>query len=162
MGSARRSPRAIAKQQAPFAGAAALGWIAMLVGSSLHWGEYAASVTLLVIACAIAFTGAATGRLPRLTVVASSLALLDALAVLRNSAGGSTSGVSVLAVIPVFYTALSTQSRRQLVVILIGVALFYLGPMLLIGPPAYPQAQYRAALLSRPARPESGRGCSSG
>src|SRR5258708_56883 len=48
----------------------------------------------------------------------------------------------------VFYTARDTQSRRQLVVILGGVALFYLAPMLLIGPPAYPHPQYRSALLT--------------
>ncbi len=148
MGGHRQSVRAFAKQQAPFAGAAALGWIAMLVGSSLHWGQYALSVALLAIALAIPFAGAAGGRLKRTPVVVGSLVLLIALALLRNSAGGSTSGVSVLALIPVFYTALNTQSRRELVVILIGVALFYLAPMLLIGPPAYPHTQYRSALLT--------------
>ncbi|MGZ6588084.1 MAG: diguanylate cyclase domain-containing protein [Solirubrobacteraceae bacterium] len=148
MGGHRQSVRAIASQQAPFAGAAALGWIAMLVGTSLDWSQYALSVALLGIALAIPLAGAAGGRLKRATIVIGSLILLIALALLRNSAGGSTSGVSVLALIPVFYTALNTQSRRQLVVILAGVALFYLGPMLLIGPPAYPHAQYRAALLS--------------
>ena len=120
----------------------------MLVATSLHWGQYALSVALLAIALAIPFAGAAGGRLKRAPVVVGSLVLLIALALLRNSAGGSTSGVSVLALIPVFYTALNTQSRRQLVVILIGVALFYLAPMLLIGPPAYPHTQYRSALLT--------------
>jgi len=120
----------------------------MLVGTSLHWGQYALSVGLLAIALAIPFAGAAGGRLKRAPVVIGSLVLLIALALLRNSAGGSTSGVSVLALIPVFYTALNTQSRRQLVVILAGVALFYLAPMLLIGPPAYPHTQYRSALLT--------------
>jgi K+-sensing histidine kinase KdpD len=148
MGGHRQSVRAFARQQAPFAGAAALGWIAMLVGTSLHWGQYALSVGLLAIALAIPFAGAAGGRLKRAPVVIGSLVLLIALALLRNSAGGSTSGVSVLALIPVFYTALNTQSRRQLVVILAGVALFYLAPMLLIGPPAYPHTQYRSALLT--------------
>jgi diguanylate cyclase (GGDEF)-like protein len=148
MGGHRQSVRAFTRQQAPFAGAAALGWVAMLVGTSLHWGQYALSVALVAIALAIPFAAAAGGRLKRAPVVVGSLVLLIALALLRNSAGGSTSGVSVLALIPVFYTALNTQSRRQLVVILIGVALFYLAPMLLIGPPAYPHTQYRSALLT--------------
>jgi diguanylate cyclase (GGDEF)-like protein len=148
MGGHRQSRRAIARQHAPFAGAAALGWVAMLVGSTLHWGQYAISAGLLAIAWVIPLVGAVTGRQKRIAVVAGSLLLLNALAVLRNSAGGSSSGVSVLALIPVFYTALSTQSRRHLGVILIGVALFYLGPILLVGPPAYPHAQYRTALLS--------------
>jgi len=148
MGGHRQSVRAFARQQTPFAGAAALGWIAMLVGSSLHWGQYALSVALLAIALAIPFGGFSRGRLKRAPVVVGSLVLLIALALLRNSAGGSTSGVSVLALLPVFYTALNTQSRRQLVVILISVALFYPAPMLLIGPPAYPHTQYRSALLT--------------
>lgn len=120
----------------------------MLVGTSMHWGQYALSVGLLAIALAIFFAGSAGGRLKQATVVVGSLVLLIALALLRNSAGGSVSGVSVLALIPVFYTALNTQSRRQLMVILAGVALFYLAPLLLIGPPAYPHAQYRSALLT--------------
>ena len=148
MGGHRQSIRAIARQQAPFAGAAALGWIAMLVGTSLDWGQYALSVALLAIALAIPLAGMACARLKQVAVVAGSLTLLIALALLRNSAGGSNSGVSVLALISVFYTALNTQSRRQLGAILAGVALFYLGPLLLIGPPAYPHSQYRAALLS--------------
>src|SRR6476659_815319 len=69
MGGHRQSVRAFARQQAPFAGAAALGWIAMLVGSSLHWGQYALSVALLAIALAIPFAGAAGGRLTRTPVV---------------------------------------------------------------------------------------------
>jgi hypothetical protein len=39
MGGQRQSVRAIARQQTPFAGAAALGWIAMLVGTSVHWAS---------------------------------------------------------------------------------------------------------------------------
>lgn len=120
----------------------------MLVGTTMDWRQYALSVALLGIALATPLAGAAGGSLKRATVVAGSLVLLIALALLRNSAGGSTSGVSMLALIPVFYTALNTQSRRQLVVILAGVALFYLAPMLLIGPPAYPHSQYRSALLA--------------
>jgi diguanylate cyclase (GGDEF)-like protein len=148
MGGHRQSVRAIARQQAPFAGAAALGWIAMLFGTSLDWSQYALSVVVLGIALAIPLAGSAVRRLKPVAVVAGSLVLLIALAWLRNSAGGSTSGVTALALISVFYTALNTQSRRQLIVILGGLTLFYLAPLLLIGPPAYPHSQYRAALLS--------------
>src|SRR5262249_47552305 len=146
MGGHRQSVRAIARQQAPFAAAAALGWIAMLFGTALDWSQYALSVVVLGVALAIPVAGFAGRSLGRVAVVAGSLVLLIALAWLRNSAGGSTSGVTALALISVFYTALNTQSRRQLVVILAGLALFYLAPLLLIGPPAYPHSQYRAAL----------------
>ena len=81
-------------------------------------------------------------------VVWSALLFLLAVGLLRNASGGMTSGVGMLALIPVFHTALHSRSRRALIVVLAGVALFYLLPIVLIGPPAYPQSQYRAALLS--------------
>ena len=47
---------------------------------------------------------------------------------------------------PVFYVALY-GSRRTLGTVIGGVAVFYLAPILLLGPPAYPTSQYRTALL---------------
>jgi diguanylate cyclase (GGDEF)-like protein len=69
-------------------------------------------------------------------------------AFLRDSAGGSSSGTSALAMIPVFHTALYSRSRRHLAVVVAGVGLFYLLPILIVGPPAYPHSQYRSAVLT--------------
>ena len=54
----------------------------------------------------------------------------------------------MLSMIPVFYAALSGADRRHLYVVLLGVAAFYLIPIIFIGPPPYPHSQYRVALLS--------------
>ena len=81
-------------------------------------------------------------------LVPAALLFLAGVAFLRNSVGGSTSGTSALAMIPVFHTALYSRSRRQLAVVVAGVGLFYLLPMLIVGPPSYPQSQYRTAALS--------------
>ena len=129
---------------APFAAAAVLVWAAVIVGSSIDWALYALSVALLLLAGAVRFTP--FGR--RFEGALSSLVFLGAVAVLRDSAGGSGSGVAVVSLIPVFYTALYGRRLRWLCAVLGGVAVFYLAPIVLVGPPAYPSSQYRAALLT--------------
>ncbi len=129
---------------APFAAAAALVWAAVIVGSSIDWALYALSIALLLLAGGVRFTplgGRFEGAL-------SSLVFLAAVAVLRDSAGGSGSGVAVVSLIPVFYTALYGRTLRWLYVVLGGVTVFYLAPIVLVGPPQYPSSQYRAALLT--------------
>jgi diguanylate cyclase (GGDEF)-like protein len=129
---------------APFAAAAALVWAAVVVGSTIDWALYALSIALLLLAGAVRFTPLSR----RFEGVLSSLVFLGAVAVLRDSAGGSSSGVAVVSLIPVFYTALYGRRLRWLYVVLGGVAVFYLAPIVLVGPPAYPSSQYRAALLT--------------
>jgi K+-sensing histidine kinase KdpD len=87
-------------------------------------------------------------RHPWLAVVPSALLLLAAVGLLRDSAGGIPSGASALAILPVFQTALYSSSRRDLGVVLLGVALFFLIPIWVVGPPAYPHTQYRAVVLA--------------
>ena len=129
---------------APFAAAAVLVWAAVIVGSSIDWALYALSIALLLLAGAVRFT-ALSGRFEG---VLSSLVFLAAVAVLRDSAGGIGSGVAVVSLIPVFYTALYGRSLRWLYVVLGGVTVFYLAPIVLVGPPEYPATQYRAALFT--------------
>jgi diguanylate cyclase (GGDEF)-like protein len=133
---------------APFAGAAWLAWNAVLVGASITWWQYVLSSLLALLAAVLTLLGM-TGRLRGWKgVVPGALVFLIAVGLLRNSAGGIASGASALALIPVFQTALYSRSRRDLMIVLAGMALFYLLPILIVGPPAYPQTQYRAALLT--------------
>jgi hypothetical protein len=129
---------------APFAAAAALVWAAVIVGSSIDWALYALSIALLLLAGAVRLTPLSR----RFEGVLSSLVFLAAVAVLRDSAGGSGSGVAVVSLIPVFYTALYGRTLRWLYAVLGGVTVFYLAPIVLVGPPEYPSSQYRAALLT--------------
>jgi diguanylate cyclase (GGDEF)-like protein len=133
---------------APFAGAAWLAWTAMLVGSAVSWWQYVLSSVLALSAGALTLLGLTRRLRGWLGVVPAGLVFLVAVGLLRNSVGGSASGASALALIPVFHTALYSRSRRDLGFILAGVALFYLLPILIVGAPAYPQTQYRAALLT--------------
>lgn len=120
----------------------------MLVGSSIVWWEYVASVVVALSAGLLALLATQSRRHGWLGVVPCALLLLIAVALVRNSAGGITSGASALAILPVLQTALYSRSRRDLFVVLAGLALFFVVPVLLIGPPAYPHTQYRAALLA--------------
>jgi diguanylate cyclase (GGDEF)-like protein len=122
-----------------------LVWGSVLVGSTIDWTLYAIATALLLLAGVPRLILAHRRRLREVT---SSLIFLAAVAVLRASAGGANSGVAVVALITVFYVALYGEDRLQLCIIIAGVAAFYLIPIVLIGPPQYPHAQYRAALLT--------------
>jgi diguanylate cyclase (GGDEF)-like protein len=133
---------------APFAAAALLAWVAVIVGTSIDWTLYAVSA-LLLLSSGTLVALRSTGRWrTRFGGTLSALIFLAAVALLRNSAGGSSSGAAVISLIPVFYTALYSEGRGQLYIVLAGMTIFYLAPIILIGPPQYPHTQYRAALLT--------------
>jgi diguanylate cyclase (GGDEF)-like protein len=143
-----RDLRSAIRAFAPFSAAAVLAWTVALIGSRVHWGQYALSILLALIAGTLAIRASREHDRSRLGLVPAALLFLAGVAFLRNSVGGSTSGTSALAMIPVFHTALYSRSRRQLGVVVAGVGLFYLLPILIVGPPNYPHSQYRTALLS--------------
>jgi diguanylate cyclase (GGDEF)-like protein len=129
----------------PFVAASVLAWAVVPVGSSMDWGTYALSGGLAVLAglwCIAPLPSALT----KVREAIPSLIFMGAVALLRDSAGGINSAVGVLALLPVFYTALYSD-RAQLGVVLVGVAAVFLTQSLLVGPPAYPHSQYRAGLL---------------
>ncbi|HWE09778.1 MAG TPA: sensor domain-containing diguanylate cyclase [Solirubrobacteraceae bacterium] len=142
------NPRRALRALAPFSAAALLAWTVGLIGARITWPQYGLSVALALAGGLLAVF--AMLRQPRIQLGAAPAALvfLAAVAVLRNSVGGTTSGASAVAMIPVFHTALYSRSRRDLAIVVAGVGVFYLAPILIVGPPAYPHTQYRAAVLS--------------
>jgi len=129
---------ASARRVAPFAGACCLAWVAVLVGSSITWWEYVASFALAWAAGGVALVAIIARRHQWLAVVPSALLLLGAVGLLRQSAGGIASGAGALAILPVFQTALYSRSRRDLLLVLAGVALFYLIPIWAVAPRPIP------------------------
>ena len=125
-----------------------LAWVAVLVGSSIVWWQYALSVGLAITAGLLPVLTFSSRRYGWIGVVPSALMLLTAIGFVRNSAGGFTSGVGALAILPVFQTALYSRSRRDLLIVLTGLAVFFLLPIVLIGSPEYPDTQYRTTLLA--------------
>jgi diguanylate cyclase (GGDEF)-like protein len=139
------STERVAQNLAPFAAAAALAAGVALVATKIDWTQYTVALGLGVLAGLIRLTPL-RGTLGKAREVFPSLVFLTAVAFLRSSAGGANSGIAVVALLPVFWTALHGD-RRQLCAVTIGVAVFFLGPPLLVGAPAYPPSQYRAAVL---------------
>ncbi len=144
--SKRRIP--LAMSLAPFAAAATLAWATAVIGTRIEWGLYTIATVLLLLAGGLAALQARGLWKARLGGVISSVVFMAAVGLLRNSAGGSNSGTAVIALIPVFYIALLGQGRRQLYFVLTALAVFYLAPIVAVGPPAYPHTQYRAAALT--------------
>jgi diguanylate cyclase (GGDEF)-like protein len=142
----RRAP--VAASFVPFAAAAALAWAAVIVDTSIDWTLYAIAAALLVLTCALGALRATRVLQVRYGGTLTSLVFLAAVGVLRNSAGGINSGTGVVALMPLIYIALLGEGRRQLYVLLFATAIFYLAPIIIVGPPAYPHSQYRAALLT--------------
>lgn len=135
----------VALNLAPFAAAAGLAAVVTVSASTVNWGDYAAAVILGVIAGFVRLTPW-RGALTRAREVPPSLIFLVSVTFLRIAVGGANSGISVVALLPVFWTALYGD-RRQLCVVTGGMAVFFLAPLLFVGGPAYPPSQYRAAVL---------------
>jgi len=120
----------IALSLAPFAAAAALAAALALVGTTVDWTQYAAALGLGFLAGLVRLTRW-KGALGKAEEVLPSLIFLGAVAFLRSSASGANAGVAVVALLPVFWTALYGDSR-QLCVVTVGVAVFFLAPPLLV------------------------------
>ncbi len=137
--------RRTARHMAPFFGASLLAWIAVPIGSPMHWGIYAASAGMATLAGVLGVVRPA-GVLAKAREMIPSLVFLLAIALLRDSAGGINSAVGTLALLPVFYMALYS-SRAQLCAVLVGMTTVLLAQNVLIGPPAYPNSQYRGGAI---------------
>jgi diguanylate cyclase (GGDEF)-like protein len=135
----------IALNLAPFAGAAGLTAAVALVATTVDWTQYAVAVALGVLAGLVRLAPW-RGSFVRAREIFPSLIFLTGVAFLRSAAGGTNSGIAVVALLPVFWTALYGD-RRQLCVVTMGVAVFFLAPPALVGGAAYPSSQYRASVL---------------
>ncbi len=130
---------------APFAAAAGLAAIVALIATKVDWAEYLTAIALGLLAGLVRLIPV-RGPLAKAREIPPSLIFLAAVACLRSAAGGANSGITVVALLPVFWTALYGD-RRQLCVVTIGMAVFFLAPLVFIGGTAYPESQYRAAVL---------------
>lgn len=133
---------------APFAVAALLAWTTVPIGTAIDWQLYLIAGALLLISGTLAIARSQMTALGRYGGVPGAIVFLTAGALLRQAAGGQSSGIGVIALIPVFYTALQGGGRRELAVVLLATAMFYVAPIVIIGAPQYPNVQYRAALLT--------------
>jgi diguanylate cyclase (GGDEF)-like protein len=101
------------------------------------------AITLAVIAVLL---WAPRPRSSTVALVLPALAYLGAVVLLRDATGGSRGGMNPLVLLPAFAVALH-GSQRQLLVVIGGLVLVFVGPLLAIGGQAYPSTGLRSALL---------------
>ena len=100
----------------------------------------------LAIAVAVAAWAVPWTRLPPLCVLALPVAADCVIALLREAQGGSVSGYSPLAVLPVIWVGL-TQGRRAVVAISGCTALLFGLPIVVVGGEMYPSTGWRGVIL---------------
>jgi len=85
-------------------------------------------------------------RYPRFATLGIPLGYIALAALLRNAAGGSSSGFGGLFLLPVLWLAL-TAGRRELAAVLAAMAAVQAVPLAVIGGTAYPESGWRGALV---------------
>lgn len=108
-----------------------------------HLGLLLAAAALTAVIGAIAVR-ARWDRLPGWAPCMLSFAYLVVVALLR--AAGGPSGVAPMVLLPVFWLAL-VGTPRQLWCLLVGVALVFVMPLILVGGADYPSSAWRAGIL---------------
>jgi diguanylate cyclase (GGDEF)-like protein len=139
------TPRLIAHEVAPFGLAALLAFGLVPLGSHVDWSEYAGALVLTVGVVAFTVLAPWTGLHARARLLLPT-AFLAAAALLRDAGGGINSGAAILALLPVFWVALH-GSRPGLIVMVLGMGMFFALPILVVGAPAYPTSGLRTGAL---------------
>jgi diguanylate cyclase (GGDEF)-like protein len=130
----------------PFLGIAVLAFAAIaLQPAGANWLLVAAAIGLVAV---LAFVAAALpwASLPAPALLALPIAVDVVIALLRQAQGGSTSGYSPLAILPVVWVGL-TQGRRAVAVISACTSLLLGLPIALVGAPLYPSTGWRSVVL---------------
>lgn len=130
----------------PFVALVALALTTLAIEPRPRGGAAAVAVVMLVV-------GVAAGALlpwrrwPSWIEAVPAIAFVVPVALLRDSTGGSASGLAFLALLPVLWLALY-GSWRQMLVSVCAVALAFVGPVFLIGAPHYASVEWRRAALA--------------
>jgi diguanylate cyclase (GGDEF)-like protein/PAS domain S-box-containing protein len=128
----------------PFASCLVALVVLLPADHGVRWAEAAVAIGLLVAAGA-ALTRAAGRDVRRVVAVASILALLCGVALLRDSVGAHA-GFGPLIFLPVMWAALERR-RLELGVVLVGIAAVYFLPVAIVSGPEYPVSDLRGGTL---------------
>jgi signal transduction histidine kinase len=145
-GGADTRPKAEAPAQLlPFTAIAVATAYALLFvpPSNPDFGEVSAAGLL---ACALLGLGLAAPSFPRIAAIGIPVGYIALVALLREAAGGSSSGFGGLLLLPVLWLAV-TAGRRELAAVLFAMAVAQLLPLGLVGPPRYPASGFRGAFV---------------
>jgi diguanylate cyclase (GGDEF)-like protein len=124
----------------------ALELVLLPLDGSVQWSEVGPALVLQgIVGGTLALGGKDRAERLPLIGVAGVIAYLVAVGLLRDGTS-STAGFGPLVLLPVVWASLRGV-RTELAVAVVGVAVVYLAPTVLIGPPHYPSGQWRAGLL---------------
>jgi diguanylate cyclase (GGDEF)-like protein len=134
------------RRTAPFLAAMVLSYAAIRLPAQERdqgeiWGAVALNILLVVGVMVLPWD-----KLPRFADVIPPLVYMVVVSMLRDTLGGAPSAYSTLLILPVLWIALY-GTRGQLAVGVLGVAVLLAMPVLLIGPPEYPDEEWRRVLL---------------
>jgi len=130
----------------PASGILALALAATLLDTRrTHWALVAVAAVAAAGIVALA-ARAPWARLPELAQVSLALGCDGVIALLREAQGGSTSGYTPLAVLPVLWVGLRF-GREAGALIVAGTCLMLALPIALIGAPLYPNTGWRGTIL---------------
>ena len=112
----------------------------------LRWAEVGPALVLQAFAGVVLAAGSRLprDRFPALGILAV-IAYTSSIALLRDGVDAAA-GFGPLVLLPVIWASLRAR-RDELTIAVAGVALIYLAPALLIGPPQYPAGTWHAGLL---------------
>jgi K+-sensing histidine kinase KdpD len=138
--------RSLRRRLAPFVAADLLGFVLLAVSAHVDLIEYLTAAAATVAVAGLVHWEPRV-RLPVPVQARPALLLLASVGLLRDAAGGQSSGVGMLALLPVFWIALY-GGGGEMATVLAGLASFYIAPIVFIGGVAYPASGYRTAVLS--------------
>lgn len=99
-----------------------------------------------LLACALLGLALSAQSFPRVAAIGIPVGYIAFVALLRDAAGGSSSGFGGLLLLPVLWLAV-TAGRRELAAILFAMAVAQLVPLGLVGPPRYAASGFRGAFV---------------
>ncbi len=99
-----------------------------------------------LLACALLGLALSAQNFPRVAAIGIPVGYIALVALLRDAAGGSSSGFGGLLLLPVLWLAV-TAGRRELAAILFAMAVAQLVPLGLVGPPRYAASGFRGAFV---------------
>ena len=119
---------------------------ALLAGSGpVRWSEIGPAFALqLLVGTLLALSMCGEREVPFAGPV-GIIAYLVSVTILRDGAG-PTVGFGVLVLLPVAWSALRAR-RAEMVIAILGVAVIYLAPILIVGAPRYPTSQWHSGVL---------------
>ena len=99
-----------------------------------------------LLACALLGLALSAQSFPGVAAIGIPVGYIAFVALLRDAAGGSSSGFGGLLLLPVLWLAV-TAGRRELAAILFAMAVAQLVPLGLVGPPRYAASGFRGAFV---------------